>query len=115
MSAPNAKNKKNKMKIRKGDRVKVIAGKDGIRGHEGVVMEVLTERNRVIVEGAGRVKKHQRQTRKTQQAGIIDKDMPIHASNVMVVCNKCGPSRVGFSIDAGGLKRRVCRKCEQEL
>lgn len=104
-----------KMKIKKGDRVKVIAGKDGIRGHEGVVMDVLPERNRVIVEGAGRAKKHQRQQRQTQQAGIIDKDMPIHASNVMVICDKCGPSRVGYDVDQGGLKRRVCRKCGQEL
>lgn len=104
-----------KMKIQKGDRVRVVAGKDGIRGHEGVVMEVQPGRNRVIVEGAGRAKKHQRQTKQTQQAGIIDKDMPIQASNVMIICGKCGPVRVGYDIDAGGMKRRVCRKCGQEL
>ncbi len=69
----------------------------------------------MIVEGAGRAKKHQRQTNQNQQGGIIDKDMPVHVSNVMVICEKCGPSRVAFDIDAGGLKRRVCRKCRGEL
>ncbi len=104
-----------KIKIRKGDRVKVIAGKDGIRGHEGVVMAVIPSRNRVIVEGAGRVKKHMRQQSQNEPGGIIDKDMPIHISNVMVLCNKCGPTRIGFSIDEGGEKSRVCRKCGKEL
>ncbi len=103
------------LKVRSGDRVRVIAGKDGIRGHEGVVMAVLRERNRVIVEGAGRAKKHQRATSQTDQGGIIDKDMPIHVSNVMVICPKCGPTRVGYEFDAGGRKSRVCRRCGQEL
>ncbi|MCC7077462.1 MAG: 50S ribosomal protein L24 [Acidimicrobiia bacterium] len=103
------------MKIRKGDRVRVIAGKDGVAGHEGVVMFALPEQEKVIVEGAGMVKRHQRQTRQTQQAGIIDKDMPIHVSNVMLICKACGPTRVGYAIDEGGKKFRVCRKCGEEL
>lgn len=103
------------MKIRKGDRVKVIAGKDAASGHEGVVMFVFPDGDKVIVEGAGMVKKHQRQTRQTQQAGIIDKDMPMHVSNVMLICRSCGPTRVGYSFDEGGHKIRVCRRCGEEL
>lgn len=103
------------MKIRKGDRVKVIAGKDGRRGHEGVVSAVLSDKDRVLVEGAHVVKRHQRQSRQTQQAGIIDKTLPIHVSNVMIVCKTCGPTRIGHDVDAGGRKVRVCRKCGVEL
>ncbi len=102
------------MKIKKGDRVKVIAGKDRIRDHEGVVMRVLPEKNKVIVEGAGIAKKHQKQQKKTQQAGIIDKDMPIHVSNVMLICPQDGPTRVGYKIE-GDSKQRICRKCGMEL
>jgi large subunit ribosomal protein L24 len=103
------------MKIKKGDRVKVIAGKDRFRGHEGTVTEVFPATERVLVEGAGTAKKHQRQLRQTQQAGIIDKDMPIHISNVMIVCPTCGPSKVGYTRDPGGRKRRVCKKCGADL
>jgi len=76
---------------------------------------VFPEADKVIVEGAGMVKKHQRQTRQTQQGGIIDKDMPIHVSNVMLICKSCGPTRAGYSVDEGGHKIRVCRKCGKEL
>jgi large subunit ribosomal protein L24 len=97
-----------KMKLRKGDTVRVIAGKD--IGKEGDVMRVLPKVNKVIVDGVNVVKKHQKPTRATQQGGIIDKDMPLHASNVMIVCSKCGPTRIGYKID-GDTKTRVCKKC----
>ena len=97
------------MKIKKGDRVRVIAGKD--RGKEGTVMRAIPEKQRVIVEGVGRARKHQRATRTTMQGGIIDKDMPIHVSNVMLVCGTCGPVRVGFAVDDDGNKTRVCKSC----
>jgi len=103
------------MKIKKGDKVKVVSGKDRIRNHEGRVVAVFPETGRVIVEGAGVAKKHQRQVRQTQQAGIIDKDMPIHHSNVMIVCDKCGPTRIGYKLDEGGTKSRICRKCGGDL
>ncbi len=103
------------MKIKKGDRVRVIAGKDRVRGHEGAVMAVLPEKDKIIVEGAGMAKRHQKPTKQTQQGGIIDKDMPIHVSNVMIVCASCGPTRIGRRVDAGGSKVRVCRKCGVEL
>jgi large subunit ribosomal protein L24 len=102
-----------KMKLRKGDRVRVLQGKD--RGQTGDVMRVLPKSNRVIVEGVNRVKKHQKATRATMQGGIIDKDMPIPASAVAIVCPQCGPSRIGFRMDENGRKIRVCRKCGAEL
>lgn len=101
------------MKVRKGDRVRVLAGKD--LGKEGVIMRVINERDRVIVEGVNMAKKHQRPTKATMQGGIIDKDMPMHVSNVALICSKCGPTRIGFRFDPSGEKFRVCRKCGGEL
>ena len=101
------------MKIKKGDRVKVLTGKD--RGKEGDVMRVLPNRGTVIVEGVNMVKKNQRQTRATMQGGIIDKDMPIPVSNVAVICSSCGATRIGYRFDDAGRKIRVCRKCGNDL
>ena len=101
------------MKIRKGDRVRVIAGKD--LGKEGTVIRAIPERERVIVDGEINVaKRHQRATSATAQGGIIDKEMPIHVSNVAIVCSKCGPTRIGYQFD-GDTKKRVCRKCGGDL
>ena len=100
------------MKLKKGDRVKVIAGKD--LGKDGVIMRVIPEKNKVIVEGVNIAKKHQRPTRATMQGGIIDKDMPIHVSNVALICGSCGATRVGYSVK-DGKKTRICRKCGGEL
>ena len=100
------------MKLKKGDRVKVIAGKD--LGKDGVIMRVLPDKNKVIVEGVNIAKKHQRPTRATMQGGIIDKDMPIHVSNVAIVCSTCGPTRIGYRFE-GTEKIRVCRKCGKDL
>jgi len=101
------------IKIKKGDRVKVLSGKD--RGKEGEVMRAIPSQGKVIVEGVNRVKKNQRQTRATMQGGIIDKDMPVPISNVAVVCSTCGATRVGFRFDEQGRKIRVCRKCGSDL
>ena len=105
------------MRIKKGDKVRVLQGKD--RGREGDVMRVLPgsdhQYDRVIVEGVNRVKKHQRATRATMQGGIIDKDMPLPASSVAIVCPGCGPTRIGIRVDDAGIKHRVCRKCGGEL
>jgi large subunit ribosomal protein L24 len=102
------------MKLRKGDRVKVLTGKD--RGDEGEIMRVLPKDNRVIVEGVNVAKKHQRALRATMQAGIIDKDMPMPASNVALICPNCGPTRIGYRFDESAAgktakKVRICRKC----
>ena len=101
------------MKIKKGDTVQVIAGKDV--GKVGEVIRVLLARDRVIVDGVNVAKRHQRATKATMQGGIIDKDMPIHVSNVAIVCTSCGKhTRIGYRIDGDG-KVRVCRKCGKDL
>ncbi len=101
------------MKLRKGDRVRVLTGKD--RGEEGEVMRVFPQENRVIVEGVNVAKKHQRALRATMQAGIIDKDMPMPASNVAIVCPTDGPTRIGYRFDDQGKKARICRKCGGDI
>jgi len=101
------------VKLRKGDRVKVIAGKD--LGKDGVIMRVLPEKNRVIVEGVNVAKKHLKPTRATMQAGIIDKDMPLDASNVALICGSCGATRIGYRFDASGKKIRICVKCKGDV
>ncbi len=101
------------MKLKKGDRVRVIAGKD--LGKDGVIMRVLPAKNKVIVEGINMAKRHQRPTRATMQGGIIDKDMPIHASNVALICGSCGATRTGYRLVEGGKEVRVCRKCQGDL
>jgi large subunit ribosomal protein L24 len=101
------------VKLKKGDRVKVIAGKD--IGKDGVIMRVIPEKNKVIVEGVNIAKKHQRPTRATMQGGIIDKDMPLNASNVALICGSCGATRIGYRFDDAGKKIRICRKCKGDL
>jgi large subunit ribosomal protein L24 len=101
------------LKLRKGDRVRVLSGKD--IGKEGEITRVLPDSNRVIIDGINVAKKHQRQTRATMQAGIIDKDMPVSASNVAILCDKCGPTRIGYRFDDDGTKIRVCKKCGGDL
>jgi large subunit ribosomal protein L24 len=101
------------MKIKTGDTVRVMAGKD--KGVESKVARVLNDKNKVIVEGVATAKRHQRPTGQTMQGGIIDKDMPIDVSNVMIVCPECGPTRIGARFDDDGRKYRVCRKCGSDL
>lgn len=101
------------MKLRKGDQVQVIAGKD--LGKTGEITRVLVNADKVIVDGVNVAKRHQRATKATMQGGIIDKDMPIHVSNVAIVCTSCGKhSRIGYRMD-GDTKLRVCRKCGKDL
>ena len=98
------------MKLHKGDEVEVLAGKD--LGKRGTISRVYPERERVIVDGVNMVKKHQKATRATMQGGIIDKEMPVHVSNVALVCSKCNKAtRIGYEFAADGTKQRVCRKC----
>jgi len=104
------------MKIKKGDEVVVIAGKD--LGKRGEVTRVLPSRERVIVTSSQLInvaKKHQKQTRATMQGGIIDKEMPIHVSNVALLCSACGQTRVGYRFAPDGRKVRVCRKCGADV
>ena len=100
------------MKLRVGDRVKVISGKDV--GQVSRISRVIPKVNKVIVEGVNTARRHQRPQSGTMQGGIIDKDMPVDASNVMIVCEECGPTRIGQRFDDRG-KRRVCRRCGGDL
>ena len=96
-------------RIKKDDEVVVISGRD--KGTKGRVLKVFPETDRVLVEGVGRVKKHQKPTQTNPQGGIIEKDMPIHASKVMLVDAKTGkPTRVRAGKDADGKKIRVTVK-----
>lgn len=94
------------MKIKKGDDVIVISGKD--KGQTGEVVRVLPRDNKVLVNGVNTAKKHQKPRQKNQQAGIIDRDMPIDASNVMLL-HKGKPTRVGYKIQDDGTKVRVAK------
>jgi large subunit ribosomal protein L24 len=104
-------------RVRKGDRVHVLAGKDA--GKEGRVISVLPSKNRVLVEGVNRVKRHEKVRPSArgggQEGGIITKELPVDLSNVTLVCSNCGPTRVGFSVAEDGTKIRICRSCEGEL
>jgi large subunit ribosomal protein L24 len=100
------------MKLKKGDTVRVITGKD--KGKEGVIQRVLPADNKVIVSGVNIAAKHQRPRRANEQAGIIDKDMPMDASNVMYV-HKGKTVRLGYSVAKKGTKVRVARPSGEEV
>jgi large subunit ribosomal protein L24 len=102
------------MKIKKGDRVRVLSGKD--RGKEGVVMRALPSEGKVIVDGVNTAKRHQKPTRMDQSGGIVNKDMPIDVSNVAVIDPSDGkPTRVGYRLDADGRKTRISRRTGTEI
>ncbi|MGA7281876.1 MAG: 50S ribosomal protein L24 [Acidimicrobiia bacterium] len=101
------------MRLRRGDTVMVISGKD--TGKESRIKRVIPDKGQILVEGVNTAKRHTKPRGQTMQGGIIDKDMPIDASNVMIVCEKCGPTRIGHKIDDKGHKHRVCVKCGGDL
>jgi large subunit ribosomal protein L24 len=101
------------MRIRKGDRVQVMSGKN--RGKEGEVIRAMPVEGKVLVAGVNISKRHTRPASATMQGGIIDKDMPLPVSAVAILCSKDGPTRVRYEIDADGNKRRVCAKCGEGL
>lgn len=102
------------IKLKKGDRVRVLTGKD--RGKEGVIMKVIPTQNKVIVEGVNIAKKHQKAKSATSQGGIIDKDMPLPVANVAVLSPTDGrPTRVGYKVLEDGSKIRVCRRTGAEI
>jgi large subunit ribosomal protein L24 len=104
------------MKVKKGDTVLVLAGKD--RGAKGRVIAAYPERQKVLVEGVGRIKKHTRisaSERGAQQGGIVTQEAPIHVSNVMVVGPDDKPTRVGYRKDEDGRSIRVSRRTGKDL
>jgi len=102
------------MKIRKNDTVLVIAGKD--KGKKGKVRFAYPKEERVVVDGINMVKRHTRARGTVRQAGIIEREDPIHVSNVMLLCNKCNrPTRIGFRFLKDGRKVRFCRSCGEVI
>ena len=104
-----------RIQIRKNDQVKVIAGKD--LNKTGRVLRVLREKGRVVVEGVSFLKRHTRPNPQKQiKGGIVEREAPIHVSNVMIVCGACGkPTRIGHNMLADGKKVRICRSCNSSL
>ena len=104
-------------KIRKGDKVHVLTGKDA--GRDGRVIAIYPEKSRVLVEGVNRVKRHEKirpgRGRSGTEGGIVTKELPVDISNVALICANCGPTRVGFAIQSDGTKSRICKKCEAEI
>lgn len=104
-------------RIKKGDMVEVIAGKD--LGERGEVVAVFPKKNRLVVNGINIGRKHQRARQQGNQqipAQIVEFEAPIHLSNVMLVCPSCEERvRVGFQVREDGYKVRVCRKCNSEI
>ena len=100
--------------VKKGDRVKVIAGKD--KGKEGEIIRSLPKKNRVVVEKVNIVKKAQRPTQANPSGGIMSVEAPINVSNVMLVCPQCkAATRIAHRFDEGGKKHRVCKKCGKDI
>jgi large subunit ribosomal protein L24 len=100
------------VRIRKGDRVEVLSGKN--KGKTGEVIRAIPSEEKVLVAGVNIAKRHTRPVRATMQGGIIDKDMPLHVSAVAILCSKDGPTRVRYEF-RNGEKIRVCAKCGEKL
>jgi large subunit ribosomal protein L24 len=102
------------LKLKKGDRVVVLSGKD--KGKSGEIIRTLPKEGKVIVDGVNVAKKHQRATKATMQGGIIDKDMPIPISSVAIISPGDGkPTRVGYRFDDRGAKIRICRRTGADI
>ncbi|MBX2846641.1 MAG: 50S ribosomal protein L24 [Saprospiraceae bacterium] len=102
-----------KLKIRKDDIVKVIAGAD--KGKQGKVLSVIPEKNRAVVEGVNIVKKHQKPNANNPQGGILEQEAPIHISNLMVVDSEGNPTRVGRKVEDGKLVRFSKKSKDQKI
>ena len=103
-----------KIRLKKDDKVKILTGKD--KGKIGKVLKVVKKTNRVIIENINVVKVHQRPTQANPQGGIVDKNMPLHISNLMIMCNSCvKPTRIGMKQLEDGKRVRICKKCSQQI
>ena len=101
--------------VRKNDPVLVIAGKDN--GKKGKILRILSKRNAAVVEGVNLMKRHTKPNpQKSIKGGIVEKEAPVHVSNLMVICPSCNaPARVGYKHLEDGRKVRTCRKCNGEI
>lgn len=100
--------------IRKEDSVYVISGKE--RGKKGRVLSVDRSKESVLIEKVNIIKKHMKPNKKYAQGGIIEKEAPVHISNVMLVCPKCSkPTKIGVTVLESGKKHRTCKKCKEVI
>ncbi len=101
-------------KIKKSDTVYVLAGKD--KGKTGKVFRVFPKKERALVEGINYVKKHAKRSQQNQQGGIMQKESPIHLSNLALLCKTCNKyARVGINVLADGTKTRYCKRCKEVI
>lgn len=102
-----------KLKLKKGDKVIVTAGK--ARGQQGKIVRVLPRDNKVIIEGINLVKKRERSRREGKKGQVLEKAAPLDASNVQILCPGCGKGgRVGYKSEQN-VKMRICRRCQREI
>jgi large subunit ribosomal protein L24 len=99
--------------VRRGDRVRLLSGKD--RGKEGRVLEVVAEKDRVLVEKVNVVKRHQKPSAKIQKGGIVEKENYVHVSKVMLICPQCKVGMRPRHAVMDGVRTRTCRKCNEPL
>ena len=101
-------------KLKKGDMVAVLAGKD--RGKRGKILRIIPDRGTALVERLNLAKHFERRTQQNPTGGIIEREAPLGLAKLAVVCPRCDrPVRVGFSVSADGTKQRVCRRCKEAL
>ncbi len=101
-----------KTRLKTNDSIQVMSGRE--KGKTGRVLRIDREKGKVIVQSLNMAKKAVKQRRQNEKGGIIDVEAPIDISNVMIVCRKCGPTRIGFD-GTGDSKKRVCKKCGEAL
>ena len=103
-----------KIRIKKDDKVKVLTGKD--KGKIGKVLKIVKKTNRVVIENINVVKANQRPTQANPQGGIVEKNMPVHVSNLMIMCNSCvKPTRISMKLLEDGKRVRICKQCNQQI
>ncbi len=106
--------KQERIRIKKEDKVKIMAGKD--KGKIGKVIRVDKKKNRLLVEKANMIKRHVKPSEKNPQGGIVEGEGPIHWSNVMVICSSCvKPARIKMEVQDNGEKVRICAKCNENI
>jgi large subunit ribosomal protein L24 len=102
------------MKIRKEDTVLVMVGKD--KGKKGKVRQIIPKNNKLVIEGVNIIKRHMKPRSQTAQAGIIEREAPVQASNVMLICPKCGkPVRTKSKVIEDGKRVRACGNCDEVI
>jgi large subunit ribosomal protein L24 len=100
------------LSIKKNDTVLVVTGKE--KGKKGRVISVNPAKSKILIERINIIKRHMKPSKKYSQGGIIEKEAPLHISNVMLVCSKCNkPTRIGNTVLSDGKKARICKKCKE--